>query len=532
MALAKRSQEDGRAESVSFIERLCAPCTCYASVLLDYVINFGGGEDSFIIQFVDKVSKQFNADVILGEQFWQALTYTDFYDKTCKYPLVRAALLLCNLSSNKVEDGIARLLSKSDIRSAAAKSLAVASARAERVLQEAIDIVESISTMEKCLKPLGQFFVRVGLKLIGAEKKGREGITYSMKQIRSAFVAKISELVGGPVRFDKWAAVEDDSEDDGNNEPKPKASKTAAPEAAVQLASLGDHSSSEWLCSQAGFTMGLQVKEKACATDTSPEHLHVIFEIMEDKISLHQVCSFHGAPRKVSVTVAELLKNWAVTRIEPPVAMASAPSAPSIFDEQLRRNDIFKIIVDLHNKHAKNYSQLQYYRRPDHVRTKSLVKAEALVLVPLVPAANIMTGSKPGSIVIGDCCLMPAAKPSIQDSPDVWAKNSIVNGFWWVAKTSDRKLVNVEETTAIVKDFVIPTLTNSVDLQPHTKLYVYTKPKSAAVPLLNAMVMDGDSDDAPEARTRAKGKAKGKAKPAAKGKASAAKGKAKSKSKA
>ena len=510
MTLAKRSSVDGRNEAVSLIERLCAPCKGYASVLLDYAANFGGGDDSFIITFVDGVSKQFNASVAMGEVFWTAVTYTEFFDKTCKYPLVRAALLLCNLTTSKVEDGIARLLSKSDVKTAAGKNCAVAATRAERTLQEALDIVESISSIAKCLKPLGLFFVRIGLKLIGAEKKGREGTEYSMKRIRSLFLDGMAVIMHGPVHFDKWEEVQDDSEDDHEDAPKPKASRTEESADAVQLASLGDHASDAWLCSQAGFDIGSQVKEKALEPD--PEHLYVIFDIDDGKVSLHQVCSFSGAPIKVSVAIAELLKNWTISRVEPPVSMKQVPALPSAFGEQLKRNDAFKAIVDLHIKHSKNYDQLSYYRRPDHVRTSGFIKAGALVLIPLVPAAgNIMFGNKSGSIVIGDCCLFPAAKPALQGAPDEWAKNSVVAAYWWITKTTDKKLVNVEESMQTIRSIDVPTLTNCVDLKPFTRLYAYTKPKSPAVPLSNATVEDVDGAGISKAsKPAAKGKAKAK----------------------
>ena len=114
------------------------------------------------------------------------------------------------------------------------------------------------------------------------------------------------------------------------------------------------------------------------------------------------------------------------------------------------------------------------------------------------------------------------APEALQSSaPEEWAKNAVVNAYWWVTKTSEKKLVNVQESIHTIRNFDVPTLTNSVDLKPFTRLYVYTKPTSAAVPLSNAEVED-------------------QSKPAAKGKASAtfsarqgrSAGKAKAKAKA
>ena len=145
------------------------------------------------------------------------------------------------------------------------------------------------------------------------------------------------------------------------------------------------------------------------------------------------------------------------------------------------------------------------------MRTSGFIKAGALVLIPLAPAGNIMFGNKSGSIVIGDCCLFPAAKPALQGAPDEWAKNSVVTAYWWITKTTDKKLVNVEESMHTIRSIDVPTLTNCVDLKPFTRLYAYTKPKSPAVPLSNATVEDVDGAGISKAsKPAAKGKAKAK----------------------
>ena len=178
MCLAKTACEMTRTDSLQSIARMSPPCSSYADVLLDYVTKFGD-KDASIIQFVDSCSKQFRANNVLGASYWKALTYTEFANKLSKYPLVRAALLLASLTTDKIEDGVARCLSKNDVKSVALKPKMDMATAAEEHLSDAFDIVKAISTVEKCLKPLGQFFVRVALKLTGAERKGRENKIYT-----------------------------------------------------------------------------------------------------------------------------------------------------------------------------------------------------------------------------------------------------------------------------------------------------------------------------------------------------------------
>ena len=196
MYLAKTACEMTRTDSLQSITRMSPPCSSYADVLLDYVTKFGD-KDASIIQFVDSCSKQFRANNVLGPSYWKALTHTHtkFASKLSKCPLVRASLLLANLTTDKIEDGVARCLSKNDVRSVAMKTKLEGATASEEHLSDAFDIVKAISTVEKCLKPLGQFFVRVALKLTGAERKGRENKIYTWHEMRNKFLADMSEVV-------------------------------------------------------------------------------------------------------------------------------------------------------------------------------------------------------------------------------------------------------------------------------------------------------------------------------------------------
>ena len=78
---------------------------------------------------------------------------------------------------------------------------------------------------------------------------------------------------------------------------------------------------------------------------------------------------------------------------------------------------------------------------------------------------------------------------------DVWEKDSAIIPYFWVSKTEDKKIANMVASTVSIKDTKqVTILVNSVDIQPHTRLCFYVKPKSRAVPLANAKPVD-DNDD-------------------------------------
>ena len=54
------------------------------------------------------------------------------------------------------------------------------------------------------LKPLGQFFVRVGLMLTGKEKQGREQKEMTQKEICTKYLQGVSEIMGRPVVAPEW----------------------------------------------------------------------------------------------------------------------------------------------------------------------------------------------------------------------------------------------------------------------------------------------------------------------------------------
>ena len=127
-----KQMEQWKELCVENIVSLCAPCAHYAATLLDYIVDYAGSEDACLIQFVDNVTKQFSANVALGQIYLKALYETTFADKSMKYPMVRTALMLANLTGGKVEDSKACLVTRNDITKVASKVKMGDAAEAEK----------------------------------------------------------------------------------------------------------------------------------------------------------------------------------------------------------------------------------------------------------------------------------------------------------------------------------------------------------------------------------------------------------------
>ena len=57
--------------------------------MLDFVKLYSGGPGAPHVTFMDSNGKAFNARMVLGDEYWKALTYTQFGDKLCFYSLSR-----------------------------------------------------------------------------------------------------------------------------------------------------------------------------------------------------------------------------------------------------------------------------------------------------------------------------------------------------------------------------------------------------------------------------------------------------------
>lgn len=163
----------------------------YLPVIALYMKNFGGGDDFPVLVFLQAVQKLFNSSLKLGEEFMTALAQAEFKSKDSTYPMVRAALIAANLSSPKVQDGIAKLLVKSDIDKAKSPSQRAVLDLTEKLLRLAFDTMHRADPAfedKNNVKHLAKLFIRSALFVVKKEGKGRESKVYgSLDAIHEKF---------------------------------------------------------------------------------------------------------------------------------------------------------------------------------------------------------------------------------------------------------------------------------------------------------------------------------------------------------
>ena len=474
--------------AIENVVALNVPSAKYSKTLLEFVLNYGGGEGAPLITFMDDVAKQFGCNVNLGQGFWEALENTVFNSKTCLFPLVRVSLALTNMTGDKVEDGVARLLGKPDVAKVASKTRIGEATEAEAILGEAMQIANTLGGMDVVLHALGQMFVRVGLCITGKEKLGREQKVYKLGDICDAYLGAVSDIKKQTVTFAEWDKHEKTkSPAKAKAQPSAKASSSAP---VPPMATLSDHKDPKWIAQKYGFNIGTYVVQKNVEHPTQ----YFIVTISND-VAIQQVCSYESEPHKASITLDDLIGKWSVSKADPPKQMDGDQQRPLQLQVDKHKAALFQALIGLDAKHCGKH-KLVFWRKPDEVRTVGAIKEGQLTLVPVAQILNISSKNNPSSsgIPLGDhpvggksvpFFLIPLPKPP-SDTTSKFDVEAIVAAYWWVGPTPDKKHANMAMSTVSHGGFMLPVMTNTVDIAPNSKLLQYVKPKARAAPIHTA----------------------------------------------
>ena len=433
---------------------------------------------------MDNVAKQFGCNLNLGKTFWATLSNIVFTDKMSKYPLMRVALALGNLTSNKVEDGVARLLERSDIKKVTSKPMAPKVKLYESTLSDALRIVDTISRQADCLNPLGKLFSRVALLATNKDKLGVEKKSYTLEEIQQLFLQDVSKLVGTPVMFEAWTGGQSDG--DGPKEHDAQKSLRSVP----KVASLSDHTDPTWIASQAGFEIGGTVVEKG--QEQRPDSLYALFKIEDDLVYLLQLCSYAGDPIQVQLPMTTFLSNWSKSKAEPPIHMIGGNARSKAIFVDIVKCDIFKALIAADKEKPSAKKSLEFWRRPDEARTSKAIDAWQLALIPVTPLSSISTkvaGGNPQSLGHhavdddGNTCeffAFPPSRPPFKASQSEFSEEAVVAAYWWVSTTSHQSKANMECGVITKHGIDIPVLHNPKPIAPYTKLCLFKAKATAA----------------------------------------------------
>jgi hypothetical protein len=230
------------------------PCKPYIHIIAEYTKKFGGGTGAPMIKYLDTFSKTFGESRILGVEFLTAVVEANLSGSPLELnPHIRTALLATNLVSPKIIDGIARLLTKSDVQGFAKKDKRQVVKDTELMLSTCWEAASDFAasghlTFEGVCVLLGRLHTRSILHLLGKGKAGPEKRVFeSMDSIvqcfRQEFVNSLPEGVKPPA---SWSEVK--------AEPKSAEAASSAPEQV--MLELGDLSDPVRVCKNFGYEVG------------------------------------------------------------------------------------------------------------------------------------------------------------------------------------------------------------------------------------------------------------------------------------
>ena len=452
-------------------------CAHYADAILEFVKLYGGGPGAPFILFMDGIGKKYNSSMILGKDFWHALTYTKFQDKTCMFPMLRVSLALVNLTTTKVQDGIARFIGKADVARVGNANNTEKALAYEATLKSSFDIVQTLGLCnDDVLKELGYIFVRVGLLATKKGKDGPEEREYTLPEIQFMFLADMEKRMGRKVIYDAWTVTAPEKDKDKD------AKENKAP--ANTIASVQNLDSATWLAKQKGFSVGCYVHEKV--PGKTPNYKITKINDATGQVEMHVPAFYPGEKPPVSgtVTLQVLLENWGPVKWKEPSHHSTGQVRPNSLQISSDCAQIFLALLAADTAHQMMKESLVMWRTPDLVMTGDVgLQKGKLVLVPVVALTSI-SDKKP----IHDCSAVRFTLKSGATyystapvcSKDTELDKQIVSAYFWVQRTHKIDEANMEEGHITTNGIQIPVLKNSVHLKPHTRLWQYV-PESEKV---------------------------------------------------
>ena len=321
--------------AIEKVSESCMTCAVFLPVMLDFVKLYGGGPGAPHIQLMESLGKKFNSALVLGQEFWRALVYTECCDKTNKHPLLRMAMALVNLTTESSK----AIITKSDVSRVAGKAYVSSAKTAEVVIQQALEAIQILTDAgteyDDLLEALGQLLVRIGISVTQKHQSGPDGKELTMKQIKKLFIDACSKVFGQPVNFLDWGHAQ--------NAPEvPVVAVIAAPESAT----LNDHSSATWIAGNKNFKVGKFIKEN------NKYDIFKIKEIQDDtlEIIVLKVQKYTSAEPEfeASVNLEDLLASWRViTGGMVPEKSKFKELRPNTIMLELAKLKVFQALVDL-----------------------------------------------------------------------------------------------------------------------------------------------------------------------------------------
>ena len=446
------------------------PCKAWAHAMCRYVQRFGGGTGAPMVRFLDSFSKVFGANKMLGEEYFSAVVDVQLGTSPVEAcPHLRTALLATNFVSPKVVDGVARLLTKTDVLNMGRKGQKQENLKGEAIFADAWNactakVDEKKMSVEEMHHVRGRSQTKVVLHMLSKGKHGPEQKVFAnVEEIVAMFKAEMGDQKPATDR-------------------KPDEAKADSSHKSLSLSDLADPAR---ICHEAGYKVGGLFAEKKS-------------KILYKLISTGHQCTFESVTlgfKPVENTIVDIKDVCNNSRF---TAYVGQP--PAIIDESvcieraMQRSAAFKLdtlrCTVFRSISAKliqvGSTPLTYTLNASGVRAADRILKGKLELVSAV-TLNLISGKQSTNSIEVSCggtplWLSEPPRPR-NNSVITWKQESTIEPYWWVGRTDDESVGNMVLKKITDQDHVsYHIMVNSRIIKKHEVLMLLDAPPKASEP--------------------------------------------------
>ena len=451
-----------------------AQCASYIGPVGEIAKSIGACDTSKLF-FLDRFAKTLGENKTLGEEFLTSVSKL-MVSKTDKCNMTQAACIACNLVSDKVVDGISKLITKNDVDRLKSQPKKAETMEVERMLTTAWSMVTK--TLENHLineedfdSVIGMFMVRVILHVSDKAKFGPEGRTFkNLREIKNQFSIDLLNRAGeGNIDLGSWAPT---LHEEGQRE-------AAQPSTTSVMRSMEQQKDPTQIANDNGFVVGDFVHEKG-----TTGHVFKI-QSLGEKVRLCKFDLYGVNPLVVDIPFSTFIESWLMhkSKLTQILLLPEEPNAQTDIDE------LRCIVFAALSKADEFVLPLQYMIYPSSISATQDINKGELKLAPMTLLSYMSIDKKGGSVAIkvGEKTVYVTAPPKPDKDADL--EKYLFVPFWWVEKTDRESCANMKLASLKVNDVIMPVLQNIRAIKKHENLCMY-KPKEARVSLAGAEVVN------------------------------------------
>lgn len=342
-----------------------------------------------MIFFLNYMSKQFGENPMLGEGFMTAITDQQF-TKLSLHPHVKCALVVTNCTTERVIDGVAKLITKTDITGLKAKRYESNIAEVEEQLSSAWKTLAAHTTLQdhQRYKLFGMYCIRFALWLTNKQKAGRENVEYKLVDLKDMLKKDLQNPGVGCTS-------------------QPAASTSTQSKKSTQAYELQDAGSPMFLAKQ-------PLKLEVGCHYTIKGHGNKIFTInviSQDQVTLSHTEFLTGTSTSLTFPATDILDNFKVTKAKPPTAISDQqlaflfPSASASCMDEMQKAQVYILPQQMYNEKDLDESHILVQTTQNAVYNKKECKKGFIEMVPVAEKLSNITTKQPAGSRYGECAL-------------------------------------------------------------------------------------------------------------------------------